>query len=115
MSITIQHVQVHLDNLQAEASFDDRDASGRIVRHGQIQFTLSVEVRDALLAESGAAIAAAVASVAPANLNALFAARDEALAEKATLDEEIVSKQKALSALAEALPVDVASAVPAKV
>ncbi len=98
--ITIQHIQVRPESLTADASFDDRDAQGNILRSGREQFTLSQAACDALLAEASAAVSGGLASVAPVNLTALFKARDDAKAELAATGVELEAKRAEVAALA---------------
>lgn len=98
MSITIQHIAVHTENMQATASFDERDANGVILRHSRAQFTLSPATRDALLAEATGPVNAAL-GLTPQDLTALLTARDSAKSELAALTEQVATKAAELAAL----------------
>lgn len=98
MAITIQHIAVRTESLQAEASWDDRDANGNILRHATKQFTLTAATRDALLAEATAAVTEAIIAVQPENLSALFKAVDDAHAQLAAKTAELDALDAAVAA-----------------
>lgn len=102
--ITIQHIAVRTENLQAEAQWDDRDAGGNILRNGRSQLTLSTATRDALLAEATVAVTAD-AAFTPQNMAPLLKSRDATKAELARLTEQVATKAAELEAITAAVDV----------
>lgn len=114
-SVQVHHVSIRPDALDAtECAFVDRDAAGAIVAQGRVQFALSSEARDAVVADALAAIAeqrpkadpvdlgAAIdaAKKAEADKDAAEAAAEKARAEVAALDAQIAQKRAELASLA---------------